>query len=325
MKWERRFRSWLRGGNPGGTREIFRTQTAAFGRAHSLVRCYYTGLFCFALVLLPDWPGVLERKAPVALWPVAWLGWVDLRTGIALVLTLYLAGALAAVMLPGKRWARALAFLGLFEYVALNNSFGKIGHSLHVWVLTAGVLIFLPDDAKRNEKISRVTRQKFLTVFWVCQALMLLVYTMAGLGKLAGAVYQLATGQNNAFMPGALAAIVAERLVETNSRSLLGPWLIGHPLCGWPLMLGDIYLQLFSFCVVFRPSVQRAWALALIVFHIGSYLLLTINFAQNALLLALLFFNTPFLVQPAGWRRTVADLPLVGGMLGRMFPNLCAS
>jgi hypothetical protein len=325
VKWERRLRSWLRGANRRDAQEIFRAQTAAFARARSLVRCYYIGLFCFTLVLLPDWPGVLERKAPVTLWPVAWLGWMDLRMGIALVLILYLAGALAGVALPGKRWARALAFLGLFEYVALNNSFGKIGHSLHVWVLTAGVLIFLPDDANRGEKTSRTTRQKFLTVFWACQALLLLVYAMAGLGKLAGAVYQLAIGQNNAFMPGALAAIVAERLVETNSRSLLGPWLVGHPLCGWPLMLGDIYLQLFSFCVVFRPTVQRAWAFGLIVFHIGSYLLLTINFAQNALLLALFFFNTPFLAQPAGWRRTLADLPLVGAVLRRLFPTLCAS
>jgi len=322
---QRRLEKWLRGRCEPGAKNIFHAQTAAFGRARLLVRCYYAALLYFAVVLLPDWPGLLERNGPAPLWPVAWLTRVEMRAGIGLILALHLTGALAAAALPEKKWARALAFVGLFEFVAFNNSFGKIGHSLHAWVLTSALLIFLPHIGRGNETPPRAVRQSFLTVFWACQAVVLLVYSMSGLGKLAGAVYQMAIGQANAFMPGALAATVAGRLLKTNSRSLLGPWLIDHPLAGWPLMLGDIYLQFFSFWVAFRPSLHRLWALALISFHILSFLLLTVSFPQNVLLLALFFLNSPFRPERGNWRMTLGDLPLVGALARRLFPPPCAS
>lgn len=325
MKPERRLRKFLQSRSAVGTRDSFQMQTRAFGHARLLVRCYYAGLLYFAVALLPDWPGILERTAPSPLWPVAWLRFTDLRTGIAVILSLYLVGSLAGVMLTEKRWARALAFIGLFEFVAFNYSFGKIGHSLHVWVLTAFLLIFLPDAWEKTVYPLRVVRQRFLAVFWACQALVLLVYSMAGLGKVVGAVYQFSVGQTHALMPGALAAIVANRLVQTNSQSLLGPWLIDHPLLGWPFMMADIYLQLFAFRVAFRPSLHKLWAFGLILFHIGSFLLLTISFAQSILLLALLFVCSPFRSSRESWRSTVADLPLFGQLIGRMVPRPCAS
>jgi hypothetical protein len=312
----------------GGARtshDIFNAQTAAFGRTRLLVRCYYVMMFFYALTLLPDWTALSERNSPAALWPVAWLHSVNLRTGIAAIMALYLSGALAAAILPGQRWARAAAFLGIFEFVAFNNSYGKIGHAMHTWVITAGLLIFLPALDADGQPASRAKRQQFLTIFWACQALVLLLYSMSGLGKVAGAVYQLSAGQTSAFAPGALAAIIANRLTETNSKSLLGPWLIEHPLAGWPMLWGDIYLQLFSFIIAFRPSLHRIWALALIVFHIASYLLLTINFAPSALLLALLFFNSPFRREYASWHDCLTGLPLFGRLFPRSLPRPCVS
>lgn len=325
MKMRRRLEQWLRPANRRTVENIFCAQTEAFGRARLLVRCYYAVLLYFAMALLPEWQGLLAREVTSPLWPVAWLIHAGPRAGIGFILALYLAGALAAAFLPETRWARALAFLGLFEFTAFNNSFGKIGHSLHVWILTSALLIFLPRLAGKGEIQSRAARQGFLTVFWACQATILLVYSMSGLGKLAGAIYQMSAGQANAFMPGALAATVAGRLLETNSRSLLGPWLIDHPRLGWPLMLADIYLQFFSFWVSFRPSLHRLWACALILFHILSCLLMTISFPQNALLLALFFFNSPFRPERESWRLALADLPLVGILARRMFPFPCAS
>jgi hypothetical protein len=306
-------------------RDIFQTQTRAFVYARLLVRCYYVALLYFAVALLPDWEGFMSRTAPTPLWPVAWLWYTDLRTGIALILSLYLLGTLVGAILTEKRWARVLAFLGLFEFVAFNYSYGKIGHSLHAWVLTAFLLIFLPNAWEKAAWPARVVRQRFLTVFWACQALVMLIYSMAGLGKIAGAVYQFSVGQMHAFMPGALAAIVANRLIETNSRSLLGPWLIDHPLWGWPFMLADIYLQVFAFRIAFRPSLHKLWAVGLILFHIGSFLLLTISFAPSILLLALLFVCSPFHSPRENWRNMTLDLPLFGQLMERMVSRPCAS
>ncbi len=222
MKWDRRLRQWLGGGSVSQAGTIFHAQTAAFERAQLIVRFYYAALLYFAVDLLPEWRGMLGRNAPASLWPVAWIGYVNLRTGIAIVLVLFLGGAVLAAMLPGKRWARGLAFLGLFEFAAWNNSYGKIGHSLHAWVLTSALLIFLPDVAGWGKLATRLTRQKFLAVFWSCQALVLLLYSMAGLGKLAGAIYQMAIGQTNAFMPGALAATACGPFV--GNQSLAACW-----------------------------------------------------------------------------------------------------
>jgi len=325
MKPERRLRRFFQSRSIVETRDVFQMQTRAFEYARLLVRCYYAVLLYFAAAPLPDWEGIMGRTPPAPLWPVAWLRYMDLRTGITLILSLYLVGTLAGVMLTEKRWARALAFVGLFEFEAFNYSFGRIGHSMHAWVLTAFLLIFLPNASERVARPTRVVRQRFLTVFWACQAVVMLVYSMAGLGKVLGAAYQFSVGQMNTFTPNALAAIVANRLIETNSRSLLGPWLIDHPVFGWPLMLADIYLQVFSFRITFRPSLHKLWAFGLILFHIGSVLLLTISFAPSILLLALLFVCSPFRSPRETWRRSTADLPLFGQLMERMISRPCAS
>jgi hypothetical protein len=304
-----------------GTTSAFAAQSKAYKQAKLLVRCYYACSLYFALALMPDWAGLMDRNMPVPLWPVAWLAHVPLHMGIGAILWLYLLGSLAAAMLPEKRWARVIAFAGLFEWVAFNNSYGKIGHSMHLWMLTSALLIFLPKSTDTSGPPPRLQRQKFLVIFWACQAMVMLVYSMSGLGKVLGAIYQIAIGQTHAFTQNALAAVVAERLLETNSRSLLGPWLIDHPLAGWPLLIGDIYLQLFAFVAVFRPSLHRIWGFGLILFHIGSFLLLTISFPQNALLLALFFLNSPFRREDESWRQTLADMPL----FGRFFTRRCAS
>jgi hypothetical protein len=291
--------------------DLFPGQSRAFIHAGWLVRIYYAVLLFFPVALLPDWPNLLGRATLVPLWPVVWLPLVHLPNGILAILILYLGGALLGAIFPTKRWARVLAFLGLFEFSAFENSFGKINHSMHLWVLTAFLLIFLPQIRQLHET-SRNLRQRFLIIFWGCQAILLLAYSMSGLGKLLGGFYQVFAGQTHIFLPCAFAIVVGERLEQTASVSLLGPWLVAHPLAGWPFMIADLYLQLFSFWAAFRSTLHRFWAIGLILFHIGSYLFLAINFAPMALLVAILLLNSPFVRATDDWRQTLRDLPLLG-------------
>ncbi len=69
---------------------------------------------------------------------------MPLRAGVLGILTGYLATTFLGAVFSHRRWARLLAFLGLLEFVALENSFGKINHAHHLWVLTAFLLVFLP-------------------------------------------------------------------------------------------------------------------------------------------------------------------------------------
>jgi hypothetical protein len=109
---------------------------------------------------------------------------------------------------------------------------------------------------------------------------------------------------------------VAQRLLETNGHSPLGPWMIDHSLLAWPMMQATLYLQLFAAVIVFRPSLQKIWAAGLILFHVFSFLILTINFPFNCFFLGLFFLVER---QPqTSLRRMLADLPLFGMVFRRM-------
>lgn len=320
MTFLRRTRRFFAADDQPVSRGALRRQTESFHAARIVVRCYYAAILFFAVATLHDGAAYLDRRETVALWPVGWLNAVPLRTGILAILVGYLAAAFLGAIFPARRWARALAFIGLLEFAALDNSFGKISHNYHLWVLTAFWLIFLPKAPARMA--DRVTRQHFLLIFWICQAIVLLTYTMSGLGKIGGAIYQFCAGQNNLFMPTGVTSIVADRLLQTNSSSWLGPWLLAHPWFGWPLGLAAMYLELFAFWAAFRPTLQRWWAAGLILFHIGVYLLMSITFPQTVLLVGLLLLTTPLYADEQDGRAIAKQLPLLGWAFHKPFRSL---
>jgi hypothetical protein len=295
-------------------------QTESFYAARIVVRCYYAAILFFAVVTVHDGVVYLDRRETLALWPVCWLNAVPLRLGILGILVGYVTAAFLGAIFPTRRWARALVFIGLLEFAALDNSFGKISHNYHLWVLTAFCLVFLPKTPART--IDRATRQRFLLIFWGCQAIVLLTYTMSGVGKIGGAIYQFCAGQNNLFMPTGVASIIADRLLQTNSDSWLGPWLLTHPWFGWPLGLAAMYLELFAFWAAFRPSLQRWWAAGLILFHIGVYLLMGITFNQTVLLVGLLMLTTPLCDDELDGGAILKQLPLLGWAFRKPFRSL---
>ena len=320
MSFLRRVRRFFVGCENWRPRPGLRAQTVTFHKARIVVRCYYAALLFLAAETTQDWTVHLGRRDALPLWPVWWLHAVPLRAGMLGILAGYLVAAFLGVVFANRRWARTLAFLGLLEFVALDNSFGKINHNQHLWVLTAFCLVFLPDISARVA--SRTERQRYLMVFWACQAITLLTYTMSGVGKVAGAIYQLSAGQNNILMPTGLAEIIANRLLQTDSTSWLGPWFIAHPWFGWPLGLVSVYLEFFAIWVAFRPALQRWWAAGLILFHIGVFLTMRISFSPAVLLVGLLFFASPFRREEDGGWRTVKQLPLLSWMWRNAFPHL---
>lgn len=316
----RRVRRFFAGRNRPSSPRALRRQTEQFHTTRVVVRCYYVALLFLAAATMNDWPSYLGRTEALPLWPVCWLHLAPLQAGVLGILVAYLATTFLGALFPHRRWARSLAFLGLLEFVAMDNSFGKINHAHHLWVLTAFLLMFLPDvtDAATN----RATRQRFLTVFWACQAITLLTYTMSGLGKVVGAVYQVCAGQNNILMPSGLATLVASRLLQTSSTSWWGPWLVAHPWCGWLLGLASIYLEFFAFWVAFRPSLLRWWAVGLIVFHIVVFLCMAIGFIPVVLLLGLLFLAAPSCPEQRSPLDAARQLPLVSLVLRKPLRGL---
>ena len=278
------------------------------------MRAFYAFLLYLAVTQFPDLPSLLDRAASAPLWPVAWLDRAGAGpAGTRALMAFYLATNILGAFTPAWRAGRLLTFLGLLEYVAFKNSFGKIGHSFHLPLLVAGVFVLLPAGWDRPApQVRRRRRQTALLVFWLAQAVVLMSYTMGGVGKLGGALYQLFTGQTNAFGPGGLGAHVAQRLLETHSVSFFGAWIIRHPFLTWPAFPAAIYLETFAFLVAFRPSLGRPWAALLILFHVGTYFTMTITFPQNCFLLAIFFFPSPFEPEPfPAWQTRLLEVPVL--------------
>ena len=149
-----------------------------------LVRAFYAFLLYTAVGTFTTLPLLLDHTVTVPLWPVAWLRDADPATGPRVLMAFYLATNILGVFTAAWRTGRALTFLGLLEYVALKNSFGKIGHSLHLLLLVAGVFLLLPAGWERPApQTGRRRRQETLLVFWLAQAAVLTSYTMSGVAK----------------------------------------------------------------------------------------------------------------------------------------------
>jgi hypothetical protein len=296
----------------------FRAQRRAAEGAVLLVRVFYAANLYLAFRHLRLWSGWLGTAAIDPLWPVAWVPLVGIEPAVHAIMTLMLVGAFAAALLPGWRPARGLAFLGLFLFHAFANSFGKINHSSHGWVLVSFLLTFLPDAGRHALSRSRGLRQHYLNAFWSAQAMLLLFYFMSGTWKALAAVEQLVRGEVHGFAPTALAMHIAHRLLQTGDESLLGAFFIEHPLLGWPPFVLTLYLQVSGLWVAFRPSLHRLWGAGHLAFHFVVYLSMSVSFHPQVLVVGILLLASPF--DPGcGWRQRAADLPLVGGLraLGR--------
>jgi hypothetical protein len=287
-------------------------QSRAWLEARTLVRAYYAGLLYLAFADAAGWEELAGRSEAGLLWPVLWMKATGVKAGALLVLAAHVGGALAAAVAPGRRWCRVLAALGLLQHTALVYSAGKIGHGLHLWVLTSLVLVFLPDGRAGGPPPGRRERQEFLNVFWTAHALVMLTYSMSGLGKVLGALWQASQGEVTAFHPQAMALHVADRLLETGGQSPVGLWLVNNTWAAWPMMLGAIYLQFFAFWAIFRPRLLALWTAGLILFHLATYFTLTIRFAPPVLLLALWGLASPFASEKATAGKMLAQMPLVG-------------
>ena len=202
--------------------------------ARTLIHVFYIFFLYYSLTRLTAWTQFQSFENLNPLWPVCWLRWVDPHWGARFIMGSAFLGALLGALFPKYCWVRVAVFLGLLEFLALKYSFGKIGHSTHLMLIISFIFIFLPRKWSEPKSLSRATRQTVLAIFWGVQAFILMTYTLAGLGKIGGAIYQLVLGQMHAFHPEALAYHIAERLLQTGNSSLLGEFFIlglGSLLC----------------------------------------------------------------------------------------------
>lgn len=291
----------------------FAKKSAPFATAYVIVRVYYFFLLYTSIFLFQGWDKTLGPQTGIEfILPIAWIKFVEFPVAISLIRGSFIASSLLASIAPHWRIARILSFITLLEFVSLYFSTLQLDVDWYIWVLVAFLLIFLPDGWGNPLRLSQIGRQKFLLVFWACQAINLLTYSMSGIGKVLGAIGQILTGQSHVFEPKAAALHITDRLLKTNETSPLGPYVVDHYILAWPFFVGFTYLLLFSFVVAFKPTLHRIWGLGLILFHIASYLTINIGFSAHIFLNALLFLLSPFAPAKVSSKDIILDLPILG-------------
>src|SRR6185503_914833 len=252
-------------------------------KASRLVMFFYFFLFTQSLMMLNQVPNFL-REGRVLFeprWPLFWTGHMDFEASVQTIFIFFTLSALLACFLFNRRWVRVVAFIGALQFSALQNSFGTRDQHLDLWVWITLLFIWLP-DVMRMKEVSDEAREKFLSVFWAAQALVLLIYSMSGMWKILAAIVQMSHGQVSIFSINATALYIATSLnrATTSDPSLLGPFLIAHPIITWLPLIGVLYVQCFAIWAAFKPELHRLWAFALIAFHLFNFLTLRVEFFQ---------------------------------------------
>jgi len=294
IAWLKSLRCWFTGTSAPASPDdsIWATHESIFRQARlGIIVIYYLQLF-LALKTIPLWSDMASREGMLPLWPVFWMKWLPSQLAIYIVLGLFLGGSLLGAVFGKYRTCRIVAFLGLFQFIAWNYSYGKIGHSLHVLLFISFVLILLPAEWQ-NKNGSRSTRQHTLFTYWCAQAVPLIAYSMAGLVKVVCGIWQISQGEASVFGLEGLPRHVAGRLLQTGSETPLGPWVIENAWLVAPMMWVTLYLECFAFWTLFRPQTRIWFVGGLLAFHIASYYTMTIIFPQNCFLLLLLMLIFP--------------------------------
>jgi hypothetical protein len=277
--------------------EVFAPEPVRVERVFVIAQVFYACLLFFACQGFVGSLNLAAANRMEPLWPLYWMRWSGQESGAIAAQLLYLCGPLLALWKPDSRVARVLAFVGCLTGMAFDNSFGKVNHHLHLWAMTAFLLVFLP--SRRDALRVPAAGEAALRVFWGAQAAILLTYTMSGVAKLLGAAVQVLRGDaSTLFSYDALARHTAERLLMTHETSLLGAWVINHPLWGAPAFWGAVYLEVFALAAAYRLSLHRLWALGLVLMHIGIFLTMNVTFSHSILLLGLMFAASPFATSP---------------------------
>lgn len=278
-----------------------------------LLRIAYTFPFFWYATHLGALYPLLSIEYIEAQWPIFWISWISSRIAVSIILTLGILSSALALFAPHLRMIRIFVFLGFLQVLGLQYSFGKIHHLMHAWLFTLFIFAFLlPNNAFFPEQSSRKTKHRSLLVFHSAIVMLSLTYSLAGLGKLIGTLYQATQWQITPLHPSALARHIADRLLQTYPDSILGSWMIDNGIFLWPAMLGTIYIQLFAIHAAYRPRLHVLWGFSLSCFHLITGLTMTIDFTPNLVLLAILFIASPFAKSSLDIPGIIEDLPIFG-------------
>jgi hypothetical protein len=284
-----------------------------FDQAVLLVQVYYVISLFMLYRRAREMAGLGRSSAQLdALWPIKWVELTGPELGGALMAHLAIGAGLLGMLFWRRLWVRVLVSLALLQYVALNNSFGFMGHGFHSWFWLSVAFWFLPSGSPQQLRETRRGRFRFLLGFSAAPAVMLLFYSLSGCYKLVAAIVALFTEDASGLAPQAMAMTLAWRTFETGSEPFWAPLIIELPWLGWPLYLGLYYIEVVALVVLLRPRLHQSWGVLLILFHVGTFFFMDITFPEHVLINGLLLVMSPFALGLHDPVLALRALPVIG-------------
>jgi hypothetical protein len=286
-------------------------QTRAYERSITIVRVFYGLSVLWAVQSITPWPAYARLQVAHPLWPAHWwFGWFSVRTSVNTTFWALMITSVVVALVPEQRVARFAYSFALLQYMAFVNGFDKINANFHGWFFVSVFLIFLPKGPWPGQRRASI-RQYFLTVIWATQVTVLLFYSLTGIWKIHDGFFAFIHGKTGVFSMNAFSYIVANSLFRTNIDTVLGHYFARSVFIGWVLFMGTMYLESGSLIIAFRPRLQRVWGIGLILFHLGTQIVMGFTFPQNIALVALLIVASPFAPDHIRFKDAFLDLPWV--------------
>ena len=281
-----------------------------------IVRFYYIANLYFVYVQLSRLRDQgLSGAALDLLWPVYWIEATGSEIGSLILIHLSIVAGLLGVFWWRYRPVRVLVVVAQLLDAAYINSQGAINHSLHMWLWVGVCFVFLPSCGPGSEVRNRKSRISFMIAFSMAQGAVLLFYSLSGAFKVGWATVALMDERLSGFAPEAMALTLARRSLQTGTDPIWASLVIEHPLIGWPLYLVLYYIEIAALLVFLRPRLHRLWGLALVLFHIGTFLFMSISFPAHVLLVTLLMIFSPFAPDRWSWRHALVQIPGVAVLI----------
>ncbi|MBM3660661.1 MAG: hypothetical protein FJW95_14335 [Actinobacteria bacterium] len=249
--------------------------------------------------------------APEALfkpaWAVSWLDAMPPRWVIVLVQVAIVGAAVAWFVIgrhpqwrgPVRRGAYAIAWLGFFFLAALRGSRGKIFHIELLLVWASLPLVFAPGDARWSD---RRPQRRYGWTIRTAIAAMSVIYCFTGLQKLR------ASGLGWVFSDNMKWALAWGRVRgEATPLQDVAVWLAAHRPLPEIFALCILVFEVSFPLVVFFRRVRPAFVVAAWLFHMGTVLLLGLDYTMWPATVTILLLDWPAIVdRVSGWRgRTV--------------------
>jgi hypothetical protein len=235
----------------------------------------------------------LADTPPALVDPVPFLAWLDRMPSAQVFVALQVIGglaALAAALRRNPRLAFAVAWVCYLVLAGLRGSRGKVLHNdlLLLWASTPFLLAPVAADLR-----DRVARRGYGWPVRIAMVVTVLVYLFAGYHKMRRSGPAWAFGDNMSFVM-LWGPSIGDTPWESAAR-----WVGEHAWAAKASAIGILGVELGAPLVLVFKRLRVWWVLAVVGLHVGTWILLGLDYWAWALTVPLVFVDWPAVAERA--------------------------